>query len=91
MTWLMVALPHPPPSAGNFFAMPVTGILNPSSSDPWTVTGTRLFDPPHKVDQSLKRHPKKPEIILQPQPSDDPNDPLNWSPLVKEVSVVALS
>jgi hypothetical protein len=26
----------------------------------------------------LKHVPGRPDLILVPQPSDDPNDPLNW-------------
>jgi hypothetical protein len=29
-------------------------------------------------------------IVLAPQPSEDPNDPLNWSALKKEVSLMIL-
>ncbi|XP_014554024.1 hypothetical protein COCVIDRAFT_106139 [Bipolaris victoriae FI3] len=42
-----------------------------------------------KVDSSyLKRDG---DIILQPQPSDSPNDPLNWSPIRKECIMVLLA
>ncbi|USP82025.1 uncharacterized protein yc1106_09299 [Curvularia clavata] len=42
-----------------------------------------------KVDFSgLKRDG---DIILQPQPSDSPNDPLNWSPMRKECIMVLLA
>jgi hypothetical protein len=30
-------------------------------------------------------------IILSPQPSDDPNDPLNWPQLSKDVNLLVLS
>ncbi|KAF2786523.1 MFS transporter-like protein [Melanomma pulvis-pyrius CBS 109.77] len=44
-------------------------------------------DPP--VDSiALKRHG---DIILQPQPSDSPNDPLNWSPAWKESIMIILA
>ncbi|KAF2024085.1 MFS transporter-like protein [Setomelanomma holmii] len=36
----------------------------------------------------LKRHGN---IILQPQPSDNPNDPLNWSPIWKESIMLILA
>lgn len=39
-------------------------------------------------DSSLKRDG---EIILQPQPSDDPNDPLNWSRTWKESIMLLLA
>lgn len=61
------------------------GILQPALN-PHAVAGTRLLDPPQQLDLSLKRDPKNVEIILQPQPSDDPNDPLNWDRWKKEVS-----
>jgi MFS family permease len=38
--------------------------------------------------KSLKRHG---DIILQPQPSDSPNDPLNWSPMWKESIMLILA
>ncbi len=69
------------------------GILQPSNASPYEVTGTKLFDPP--VNDStgvaaLKRHPKYPDIILQPQPSEDINDPLNWLRWKKEVRVYSI-
>ncbi|PVI06718.1 MFS general substrate transporter [Periconia macrospinosa] len=39
--------------------------------------------------EGLKRDPKNPDIILIPQPSADPNDPLNW-PYVKKVVVISI-
>ncbi|KAM0747942.1 MFS general substrate transporter [Meredithblackwellia eburnea MCA 4105] len=56
-----------------------------SSIDP---PGTCLFDPPEQDETeeaiALKRHPKNHHIILRPQPTDSPLDPLNWSTLRKE-------
>jgi hypothetical protein len=69
------------------------GIRQPPISIRDTVVGTEQVS---QADSSLqpedgkhlKRHPKHPDLILQPQPSDDPNDPLNWSRLRKEASRV---
>jgi MFS family permease len=48
---------------------------------------TNAQDP--SVDtQSLKRDG---DIVLQPQPSDSPNDPLNWSPMRKEIIMLILA
>ncbi|KAF1941494.1 MFS general substrate transporter [Clathrospora elynae] len=59
-------------------APPGTSIINTSGS----------FED-EKTDSSyLKRDG---EIILQPQPSDSPNDPLNWSPIRKECIMVLLA
>jgi hypothetical protein len=33
---------------------------------------------------NLRKNPNQPDIVLIPQPSDDPDDPLNWSRLRKE-------
>jgi hypothetical protein len=66
------------------------GILQPRDGSHTPVTGTKLFDEVSSLGTDeeavgLKRHPKHHDIILQPQPSDDPDDPLNWSRLRKEV------
>ncbi|POR39805.1 MFS-type transporter [Tolypocladium paradoxum] len=60
------------------------GILEPKSGEKVPGT-TRYFDDPHHPreasgdDASLKCDTSgKVPIILIPQPSDDPNDPLNW-------------
>ncbi|PNY22578.1 MFS-type transporter [Tolypocladium capitatum] len=60
------------------------GILEPASDEKVPGT-TRYFDDPHRpqeasdADASLKCDASgKVPIILIPQPSDDPNDPLNW-------------
>ncbi|OAL33528.1 hypothetical protein AYO20_07214 [Fonsecaea nubica] len=47
----------------------------------------------HQVDQAdhiqgVRRSPKNHDIILLPQPSDHPDDPLNWSKWRKLVSVL---
>lgn len=56
------------------------GILEDRSVD--HVPGTTLIDEKSAHAEShtgnLKHVPGHPEVILVPQPSDDPNDPLNW-------------
>jgi hypothetical protein len=56
------------------------GILESSSME--HVPGTTLLDEKsaHAEEHTgnLKHAPGRPELILVPQPSDDPNDPLNW-------------
>lgn len=46
-----------------------------------------------ETDESLKTSALKRDgdVILQPQPSDSPNDPLNWSPVWKESIMVILA
>lgn len=44
----------------------------------------RLVDLDHVM---LKKHSgSKPDIVLVPTPSDDPDDPLNWSPRRKQLA-----
>lgn len=45
------------------------------------------------VDISALKHGtgKHADIVLVPQPSDDPNDPLNWSPFKKHLSFFVLT
>lgn len=31
------------------------------------------------------------QTVLIPQPSDDPNDPLNWSPVKKHITLIVIS
>jgi hypothetical protein len=56
------------------------GILEPKSVD--HVPGTTLIDEKSNahtdVHTGLKHVADRLDIILVPQPSDDPNDPLNW-------------
>lgn len=56
------------------------GILQSSSME--HVPGTTLLyeKSAHAEEHTgnLKGAPGRPELILVPQPSDDPNDPLNW-------------
>ncbi|GAA6012303.1 hypothetical protein JCM10207_002795 [Rhodosporidiobolus poonsookiae] len=69
------------------------GIVEPTRAhgDP---PGTHLFDPPETEEtlasSRLKRHPRNHQIILRPQPSDSPRDPLNWSTLRKETLFVVI-
>jgi hypothetical protein len=55
---------------------------NEDGRTPREVPGTCIFDPPLDIADSepsaLKRDKKNPELILQPQPSEDVADPLNW-------------
>lgn len=61
---------------------------------PGTATLSELHAAPDAEDQAtslddgLKRDPRG-HIILVPQPSDDPNDPYNWSRLRKELFTVS--
>jgi len=41
------------------------------------------------IDPSLLKHDPTGQIVLIPQPSDSPNDPLNWSRSKKELFTVA--
>lgn len=56
------------------------GILESSYME--HVPGTTLLDEKsaHAEEHTgnLKHVPGRPDLILVPQPSDDPNDPLNW-------------
>ncbi|KJZ73476.1 hypothetical protein HIM_07032 [Hirsutella minnesotensis 3608] len=60
------------------------GILEPKSGEPVPGTTRYFDDPSHPLEESghdiaLKCDKSgKVPIILTPQPSDDPNDPLNW-------------
>ncbi|CAI7668915.1 unnamed protein product [Penicillium crustosum] len=58
------------------------GILRPSGSEdcPGTVLLYERSDNEQSYHVGAKHDPKDPSIVLDPQPSDDPNDPLkNWS------------
>ncbi|KAF2815577.1 serine/threonine kinase 16 [Mytilinidion resinicola] len=53
------------------------------------VPGTIVLSDATETDRlDLKRNPKG-DIILSPQPSEDPNDPLNW-PTYKKLTVVII-
>jgi len=56
------------------------GILEVQNAD--HVPGTAVLDEKSAHAEShtgnLKHVAGHPEVILVPQPSDDPNDPLNW-------------
>lgn len=59
------------------------------------VPGTVLLDEQagHSEEQTrnLKHGTgKDSNIILAPQPSEDPNDPLNWSPFMKDFVLAVL-
>lgn len=69
------------------------GILEARSSSP--VPGTVALDDGiggSLPGTNLKRGADKyKDIILAPQPSEDPNDPLNWSWLQKHVTLAVVS
>ena len=54
---------------------------------PGHVPGTVLLDQQAAnsgaITNNLKHDKKNPKILLAPQPSEDPNDPLNWSSSLK--------
>lgn len=56
------------------------------------VPGTiQLFDSHEQAhDMSHLKHTKDGKTILAPQPSDSPNDPLNWTPLQKDFTYALL-
>ncbi|KAF2681616.1 MFS general substrate transporter [Lentithecium fluviatile CBS 122367] len=68
------------------------GVLQDSrmAAPPGTVTigASDAVEDAIEDTKSLKRDGN---IILQPQPSDSPNDPLNWSPMWKESIMVILA
>ncbi|KAF2251992.1 MFS general substrate transporter [Trematosphaeria pertusa] len=68
------------------------GVLNDAhmAAPPGTVKigATATVEDPAEDASSLKRDG---DIILQPQPSDNPNDPLNWSRAWKESIMVILA
>lgn len=57
-------------------------IYNQDNATADEVPGTCMFGSSlQTADEQLatmKRDRKNPELILRPQPSDDPADPLNW-------------
>ncbi|KAF1846999.1 MFS transporter-like protein [Cucurbitaria berberidis CBS 394.84] len=59
------------------------------AAPPGTATMNTLTDIDTKVDTSSLK--KDGETILQPQPSDSPNDPLNWSRARKETIMLILA
>lgn len=42
------------------------------------IFGSSLESADDQLKGALKRDKKNPELILRPQPSNDPADPLNW-------------
>lgn len=72
------------------------GILEPKGIDHVPGT-TRYFDDPSRPQVAIDLHQGlkcdnsgKEPIILIPQPSDDPNDPLNWSLLKRDLITLRL-
>lgn len=71
------------------------GVLEPKVEG--HVPGTvYLYDenqPRGRQDTSLLKHGtgKYAHVVLAPQPSDDPNDPLNWSSFEKHTILAILS
>ncbi|KAH6976463.1 major facilitator superfamily domain-containing protein [Ilyonectria sp. MPI-CAGE-AT-0026] len=68
------------------------GVLEPSSAGP--VPGTVILSDeaplaPNGTNNLKRGSGKHTEIILTPQPTDDPNDPLNW-PYYQKVLIVAI-
>ncbi|KAJ5971319.1 Major facilitator superfamily domain general substrate transporter [Penicillium vulpinum] len=69
------------------------GILRPTGSEdcPGTVLLFERSDNEQNYHPGAKHDPKDPSIILDPQPSDDPNDPLkNWSIWKKDLLYLTL-
>lgn len=69
------------------------GVLEPNTTA--HVPGTVLLDQQaaHSEDQTgrLKHGTgKNSHIVLAPQPSEDPNDPLNWSSLKKHIVLAVI-
>ncbi|QKX54974.1 uncharacterized protein TRUGW13939_02064 [Talaromyces rugulosus] len=71
--------------------MPLS-IISPSGSE--SCRGTILLreksDDEQRYHPGLKHDPQNPSLLLDPQPSDDPNDPLNWSTGKKDMVYMAL-
>ncbi|KPM40139.1 hypothetical protein AK830_g6441 [Neonectria ditissima] len=70
------------------------GVLEPRSSSLQNVPGTVVLaekdsDTVHDSHAIKHRTGKHSDIILTPQPSDDPNDPLNW-PYYKKLLVISI-
>ncbi|PYI06184.1 MFS general substrate transporter [Aspergillus sclerotiicarbonarius CBS 121057] len=65
-------------------------ILKDNCLDPTAIPGTvTLVDLEHVV---ASRHARgDSDIVLIPQPSDDPDDPLNWAPWRKTLSTICIS
>jgi hypothetical protein len=60
--------------------------MAPTTSDESRVPGTiHLVDLDHSMHA---QHAGTGDIILDPSPSSDPNDPLNWSPRRKMMSTI---
>lgn len=63
------------------------GILDTEDTE---VPGTIYFESDAETASGLKRHPKRSDVVLQPQPSNDVNDPLNWSRWRKEAYYISI-
>lgn len=64
------------------------GVLEPNTTN--HVPGTVLLDQQaahseHQTGRLKHGTGRNSHIVLAPQPSEDPNDPLNWSPLKKNL------
>ncbi|BGP45117.1 hypothetical protein JCM10450v2_000934 [Rhodotorula kratochvilovae] len=74
------------------------GILEDKHYPDGNVPGTALLDDknadaqfdPNVVDALKKGTGRNSHVVLVPQPSDDPNDPLNWSRFTKEANFYIL-
>ncbi|KAK9453590.1 major facilitator superfamily domain-containing protein [Dipodascopsis uninucleata] len=69
--------------------MIVLGIIQPNPSR--YASGTKRLLLEHDADQAPPTGLKtRGNIVLVPQPSDDPNDPLNWSALKKDTALAII-
>jgi hypothetical protein len=76
---------HISPIHNNFFTMSSVEHQSPDHAVPGTV---QLVD----IDHTLNvRHAGNGDVILVPAPTDDPEDPLNWSPRRKLLSTVCIT
>ncbi|GAA5868595.1 hypothetical protein JCM8547_003198 [Rhodosporidiobolus lusitaniae] len=69
------------------------GIIEPTAlSSPLDAPGTALLEETttSSTDAFVKHAPGRPDLVLVPMPSDDPQDPLNWSRTRKEAAYVTL-
>jgi hypothetical protein len=70
------------------------GILEDQQMEhvPGTTPLETVRSPPHSEEgfnnTSALRHDKSGKFVLVPQPSDDPNDPLNWPRWRKEMFII---
>jgi hypothetical protein len=69
------------------------GVLEPKGGS--SVPGTVLLDQAAAHSEGTTSHlkhgkGKNSNIVLAPQPSEDPNDPLNWSDLKRNMTLVVI-